>query len=450
MAFKKYTQCYVHTAGDEPFNEKDLGELAVVHGLVPAAFFGALTGLAAGLLVGGPIGAIVGLFVGIVSGVTVGLATALTEASQQWRFHRLVCLTGTKCAIGTVRKDPEIGDLGQFDNDEFFDLTLMPHHSSDLFTYAKPSDNYKTGDPGIVDESVQKQLDDHPKNDVYTDPDGCQGSELMRPIIPDLPYDTTHSRLHIEAEGDFWVRMAELAFWLGLLAGILAAATVAGGIGGGIAGAAIGCAIGAIFGGIGCIIGAILGAIIGAILGAAAVGAIGYLIIKAILDAIFETDPGDIEDANIGDRRLGPIGEGDKVALIGEHVYDGFHEGWHEIHPLMAIVKLGDPLMGKEAPFYLEWNPDFADSDPLPDDLPSMPSSPADDVTNLTPDDMRQGLNSDKFLRRALWLRDHWCGFLNEAFNPGIATNQQGLHERWTVHPRIDGCVPGAGPPVPH
>lgn len=445
MAFKKYTQCYVHTPGDKPFNEDDLAELAIVHGLLPAAFFGALTGLVVGLAVGGPIGAVVGILVGIFSGVTVGFATAVTEASHEWRFHRLICLTGTKCAIGTVRKDPEIGDLGEFDNDEFFDLVLMPHHSADAFDYHAQSDNYKIPKQGIVHPDAQAKLDAHPKNDVYTDPDGCQGSELMRPSITDLSYDTKRSWLHVEAEGDFWVRMAELAFWLGLLVGLLTAATVGAAIGGGIAGAAIGCAIGAVFFGIGCLIGAIIGAIIGAALGAAVVGGIGYLIIKGILDAIFAADPGDIEDANIGDRRLGPIRAGDKVALVGEHVYDGFHEGWHEMHPLMAIVKLGDEKMGKEAPFYLEWNPDFQDSDPVPGDLPSMPSSPADDVTQLTPDDMRQGLDSAKFLRRALWLRKHWCGLLTEAFDPAVGETQQGLVHRWTIHPRVDGCRPGNG-----
>ena len=25
--------------------------------------------------------------------------------------------------------------------------------------------------------------------------------------------------------------------------------------------------------------------------------------------------------------------------VYGTHVYDGFHEGWHEFHPLKAIIK---------------------------------------------------------------------------------------------------------------
>ncbi len=40
---------------------------------------------------------------------------------------------------------------------------------------------------------------------------------------------------------------------------------------------------------------------------------------------IFETDPGDVEDANVGDKALGDIGDGSRVAVLGEHVYDGFH-----------------------------------------------------------------------------------------------------------------------------
>jgi hypothetical protein len=448
VAFKKYTQCYVHTPGDKPFNEDDLAGLAITNGLVPAAFVGAIAGLAVGLAIGGPVGAVVGVLVGFFSGVTIGVADALTEASEQWRFHRLVCLTGVRCAIGVVKTEPEVGNLGEFDNDEFFNLVLMPHHSGDAFDYAAQSDNYKTGMAGIIDSSVQPLLDAHPMNDVYTDPTGCQGSELMRPSIPDLPYKTDRSRLHVEAEGDFWVRMAELALWLGLLAGLLTAVAVGAGIGAGAAGAAIGCAIGAIFGGIGCIIGAIIGAIVGFALGAGVAGAIGAAIIQAILESIFETDPGDVEDANVGDAALGPISAGDTVALIGEHVYDGFHEGWHEIHPLMAIVKLADPLMRKSAAAYLEWNPSFNPGDALPADLPGMP----DEIKDLNWKDMRRGLNSTKFRKRALWLRQRWCELLSEAFDENVGEAQQGLAERWAIHPRIDGCVPATNGdvPVPH
>jgi hypothetical protein len=405
MAFRKYTQCYDHTLGDRPFNKDDLAGLAVLHGLAPGAFFGALTGLAVGLAVGGPIGAAVGFLVGLFTTATVGVTFALHEAAQKWRFHRLVCRTGVKCAVGAVHEDPERGDLGEFDNDEFFDLVLMPHRV----------DDEPTGTLG--------------KNNVYDD--DFQGQELMKPSIDDLPYDLTRRWLHCEAEGDFWVRMADLALALGLLTGLVATATVAAGAGGAVAGAAAGCAIGAIFGGIGCIIGAILGAILGALLAGGGAAVLGGLLIEAVLNAIFETDPGEVEDANVGDRERGAITVGDKVAVLGEHVYDGFHEGWHEIHPLMAVVKMGDETGRWESAEYLEWDPSYSGSDPRPD--------------GLTAADMKAGLNSPSFSEHAVALRQRWCDLLHERFDEAVTKSQQELTQRWTIHPSVDGCVPTDG-----
>ncbi len=452
MTFKKYTQCYAHTPGDKPFNESDLAGLAIVHGLLPGAFFGALTGLALGFLAGGPIGAVIGIF----SGITVGLALALNEAANEWRFHRLACVSGVKCAVGTVREQPTRGDLGQFDNDQFFDLQLMPHpigHDVDgqkhfAYDYAKPSDNYKIPKPGFVyGKAAQDALDKHLRNDVYID--GAQGSELVMPTIADLPYDTTRNVLHCEAEGDFWVRMADLGLALGALIALLVLVTAGAAYAGGAAGAAIGCAIGGFFGPIGCLIGAILGAILGALLAGGAAAGISYLIIQAILEAIFDADPGDVEDANVGDHALGPISAGDRVVVLGEHVYDGFHEGWHEIHPLMAVIKIADRKLNAETNYYLEWDPNFPDSAKLPEDLPEMPATPPDqDITKLSRDDMRRGLESDKFRRRVEWLRARWCALLREAFDEGVRRTQQGLTHRWTIHPQVDGCQPGDGPPI--
>lgn len=54
------------------------------------------------------------------------------------------------------------------------------------------------------------------------------------------------------------------------------------------------------------------------------------------------------------------------------------------------------------------------------DDIPGMPSSPADDITRLSPDDIRQGRNSEKFARRAKWLRERWCGLMQAVFDPAV------------------------------
>jgi hypothetical protein len=249
----------------------------------------------------------------------------------------------------------------------------------------------------------------------------------------------TASMLHCEAEGDFWVRMKDLAIALGLLVTLLAAATVAGAAGGASAGAAAGCALGAwFFGPIGCLIGSILGGIIGAAVGAGAVGAVGGLILYGILQAIFDAGPGEVEDANVGDKVLGEIKAGSRVAVLGEHVYDGFHDGWHEFHPLMAVIKIEadtSPPAAKDSAF-LTWNPQFPDGGDLPKELPGMPA----EVLGLTVEDMRRGLNSEKFAKRAQWLRKLWCDMLTTAFKPETRQAQQGLTHRWTIHPLVDGC----------
>lgn len=447
MAFKKYTQCYVHTPGDKPFNESGLAGLALLYGVLPGVLFGALTGIAVGFLAGGPIGAFAGLF----SGLTVGLTLALTKAADEWLMHRLVCVSGVQCAVGFVRRNPENSELGKFDNDQFFDLSPMPHPAGAFlgkdakgddkfeYDYSGPSDNYKSNLPGlIVGTDARNNIASHPKNDMLTD--GEQGTKFIKPSIADLPYDTSRSWLHCEAEGDFWIRIRDLATALSALIALLAIATGVATYAGAAAGAAKGCAIGGFLGPIGCFFGAIVGGIIG---GAAAGGAVGggsYLLVKAILQAVFDTNPGNVEDANIGDAAFKPISENDRVAVVGEHVYDGFHEGWHEFHPLMSVVKLADKKAQGESDYYLQWNPAFLDSDPLPkDDLPGMPN----DIKGITPDDMRVGLESDRFRRRVEWLKDRWCGLMSEAFDPAVGTMQQGLSNRWTIHPDVDGCVPG-------
>jgi hypothetical protein len=215
----------------------------------------------------------------------------------------------------------------------------------------------------------------------------------------------------------------------GALAGALAVATVAAGAAGAAYGASVGCAIGGIFGPIGCLIGAILGAILGALLAGGGAALIGKAIIEGVLQSIFDADPGDIEDANVGDLPLGPLSVGDKLAVIGEHVYDGFHEGWHELHPLMAVVRI--PEDG-----YLEWDPDFPAG-----------GKPDGAAKGLTEDDMRRGLDSEAFRARTTELRDKWCQMIRERFDGQVGQAQQGLTERWTIHPFVDGCTPPEAPP---
>jgi hypothetical protein len=432
-----YTTCFHYAPPDKPFNkQRDMVPLLAKNGTL-GAVFGVLTGLATGLLIGGPAGAVIGAVVGAFAAGYTATAMIITETADKWLHHRLVCLTGDACAIGAIKKQPTISTLGDLDNDQFFNFTLMPYpHDQTYDVEGDPDDK-----PGT--QRARAILVQYPANIVFDD--RFQGTALVRPddkLLSDLGYcaggdeDGTNDRskvtrnwIHVEAEGDFWVRMNDLASAMGVLGGLDTAGAVGGGIGGGVAG----CAIGGALGLIGCIIGAIIGAIIGFLAAAAAAKAIT----DAILQSIFETKPGSVEDANVGDKPLGTLKPGDRVVLYGRHVYDGFHAGWHEIHPLLTIVRVSSVKLpdGRQQEFYLQWDPDL--HDPAPDLRVFDPTLPA-----LTPTDVQQGLGSATFRKCAEALKERSCNHLRQPFDAGVAEAQQQPEHRWTIHPSVDGCRP--------
>jgi hypothetical protein len=90
----------------------------------------------------------------------------------------------------------------------------------------------------------------------------------------------------------------------------------------------------------------------------------------------------------------------------------------------MAVQKiLGDNEPDGDR--YLTWDPRYAGTEP--------PAS-------LTPDDMRQGLESASFAARAKEIRDRWCAGLQAAFGPETREVQRSALHRWTIHPAVDGC----------
>ncbi|WP_330296883.1 hypothetical protein [Streptomyces sp. NBC_00503] len=458
MGFKKFTKCYEYEPDlqptSRPFKKTDLLQVAALHTILALTLWGSITLIG---LIASPVGAVIGAIVGFFVGITTGVATALKHVSYQWLFHRLICLSSApRCAVGTVREGPKYSQwagifdktaYGDFDNDEYFDVRLMPHRVQDdyttLYDPPKPDSDQVPGPPLCGTTGDDLNIMNNPRNEIYLD--GFQGEALLRPrellmdANPDhgLGYNNqakdrdefhTASGLHCEAEGDFWVRMNDMALWFGVLATVLVTAIAAGASAGGWAGATAGCAVGTwLLGPVGCLIGAVIGALLGALAGAAAAAALGEAILRTILHAVFYATPGEVKDANVGDTTLGPIVEGDEVAVLGEHVYDGFHEGWHEFHPLMAVQKIGNG----PSKAILTWDPDFA---------PERHTAP-----ELTKESMKKGLEDEEFRRVAKDLLEGWCGALGKAFDPTTRKTQQKLEHRWTIHPRVDGCQPKAG-----
>jgi len=444
MAYPHYTKCFAYSkGGDKPYNESDrlvfaIGQLVKVL---------AITGVAAlvGLL-GGPIGAIGAGVVAFLSALTGVIDTA----ADKWLYHRLVCLGGSKCAVGIVSYDPYRSDLGAFDNDQYIDVVLMPHPVIAASLEIDPGKSIPALLPGghyekdgTIAAPYKQFLSDHPGNGIPSD--GFQAAELLAPdpTVTDLGYTalSSHERtaLHCEAEGDFWIKMKQWAPAIAILLSVALVGTAAATGAGYAAGAAAGCAIGFFFfGPIGCAIGAIIGGLLGAAAGAAAGGALSYVTVKAVLQALFDANPGNIEDANVGDRALGPIRMHDYVVVMGEHVYDGYHDGWNEFHPLMAIMKF-NVHEAERPPVYVEWQPDGNVPAWIPDKID--PASPDLDATKL-----RAGLGDADFRTRCETLRKAWCRRLDEAFSAETRQIQQGLEHRWTIHPAVDGCTPSPEP----
>jgi hypothetical protein len=183
--FRQYTKCYQHTPGDKPFNESDL-VLFVLGNSAPGVIAAILSFLNGSNVIGFLV-------------IALQYAATIRAIAKEWLYHRLVCVSGDQCAIGKVDWTPEIGSmLGAFDNDQFFDIRLMPHRYNDLYGgpntgfFAAPassSDPYGTApwamnSPPAAGPSLDGLTEMHPANDVYLD--GFQGAALICPKITDL------------------------------------------------------------------------------------------------------------------------------------------------------------------------------------------------------------------------------------------------------------------------
>src|SRR5215470_6592549 len=124
--FRQYTQCYQHVLGDKPFNESDLA--AFVAGSSAPGLIGALLAFLSGVN-----------WLGYVI-IAIQYASTIVAVANEWLFHRLVCVSGDQCAVGTVEDEVTRGDLGEFDNDQFFNLRPLPHRLND--EYSEDNNNF--------------------------------------------------------------------------------------------------------------------------------------------------------------------------------------------------------------------------------------------------------------------------------------------------------------------
>lgn len=379
MAFRQHTRC--RSFESEPF---------MCGPVLPLLAKGAASGVAFGAI-GGGAALIVAVIVLIATApvtapwfwpVVAGAALAAFAigfwegAADHWLFSRLICVKHDVCALGRAAGPSTYGGYFNFDDDEVFDLRLTPH----------ASDDHLIADPNT-------------RNNTFRD--GFQGQAMLTFPFPgkDVPW-ANRENLHLEAEGDYWQTVKDIAKVTGVLTGVAAGAAIA---------AAVACAVAPIF----CVLAIIL-AILAVLLFAA----------PPLIAPLF-SDEGELDESNVGDTPIGAITEGDPFVAIGDLVYDAGHcDGWNELHPLMFLMRVPEA----DTPV---WNKNATATTPNPGNWPL--------------DQIQQGLDHPGFAVAVEQKRDDWCRAIRARAGLPASTSFP-LVERWTVHPTVDGCTPGEQP----
>ncbi|MBR1121746.1 hypothetical protein JQ628_09515 [Bradyrhizobium lablabi] len=110
----------------------------------------------------------------------------------------------------------------------------------------------------------------------------------------------------------------------------------------------------------------------------------------------------------------GSLDGGAIVVVAGSWIYDSGHEGWNEIHPVMACQVIGHlPADGWKGFVYTD----------------------EDTQLQFTLDTV------DNVVR----FREFWCGMLKGAQDAEDGGNRDDPANDWVIHPLVDGCKP---PPI--
>jgi hypothetical protein len=338
MAFNQYTQCV------EPANHSSMNEYvaAALQGLLTAAVFAAIA-----VAAGEPWCALYS--------IEIFAAAGAVAFCEWWLNDRLICLGGDRAAIGMlVSIEPATGKsgLGAFDTD----------YSINLLLYDDP--------PGVKQADAEVRA---PFGELIKAQPGIIGLGLPTPgeTATDVATKIESAVLHAEFEGagirDLKIG-AQVALGLSIAA-LLACVLIPG---------PIGILVSALLALL-----ALLAALIGGLVGLSDTGS----------PADVNPNLGDLHTNDPAQNNLGA----DLLFVMGSWVYDSFHDGWNELHPIKACSRVG------------RWDGDWPD-------------------------------NFEDIIKRVL-------SAFGDANDPGTRQEQGHPRHDWTEHPDVDGCE--GGDPVP-
>ncbi len=354
-----------------------------------------------------PAGGLVALVAAALAGAWIpGVAALLATAClggivfcSWWLNVRLICLGGDHSAIGAIyHLEPPVASLdafalGDYDTDYSFNLLLWPFVPADELPTSFVAEQWSASAesdleaawptlaplvPAVPYATVQGQVERiipqqtmSALNLTFVGQDVESGDE---PSPQPGGGSSQHFLLHCEIEGP---GIYDLRTLLWVLFGVFVAAAIASAI-------------------------PVIGSIVSLVLTILAF--LAFLFGGPALqhdDASPPADGGWGGSFNPYDTAQDPDAEVDLAYVYGRWVYDSFHDGWNELHPLHFMVKLGQATQGQLGAG--DWPGKLIDI---------------------------QGRLDAQFAQNR---------------TPGSAALQADPSNQWTVHPLLDGCL-GAMP----
>lgn len=331
MAFRQYTQC----VQPKDHSSMDKYVASVLQGLLAGGVSAAIA-----IALGMPWCALISIEIFLMAGIVA--------FCEWWLYDRLICLGGDRAAIGMlVSIEPATGKsgLGAFDTDYSINLLLYDNQ------------------PGVS----QSIAENHPPfGELIKAQQSITDLSLPTPgeSATDKATEVKSAVLHAEFEGA-GIRDLKIGAQVGL--GLSIAALIAC-IALPFPAGAIAAAVLAFL--------AFLAALIGGLFGLGDTGSPG------------DVDPG-LGDLHTNDKANGSVGA-DLLYVQGTWVYDSYHEGWNEIHPIKVCARVGT------------WDGDW-------------PAGFDDTV-------------------------DRIIGGFDTASDPDTKHEQERPRHGWHVHPDVDGC----------